>query len=361
MPVDSQLLGERDISISIELDPVLTVLNSLLLIIKADERTDLSPWVYKARSLLSAERYHANRLVLLGCHYALLPEGKYENFSLYLEDLKNEDPLEIRERLLKVYRDIPPHTGESASESTSSMLESGEAYLEYLRARFCENNIDEELEREAFLLVKNPAVLKETIIEHLTYMWDTHLRAECEDRRPLLEDTVGAFRTAELSGMDPVPVLEYITGQKLAANTWNTILEKVDEIHCIPSAHTGRFISKLKKGTCLYVFFNARVPGNLQNPELHLNRAELATRLAALGDPTRLHILTLISERGRLSSKEVIFLLDLSQSAASRHLKQLTAVGFLNEARFENGKTYSINREKFSETLDLISRSFLTN
>jgi DNA-binding transcriptional ArsR family regulator len=59
-----------------------------------------------------------------------------------------------------------------------------------------------------------------------------------------------------------------------------------------------------------------------------------------------------------LYAQEVIELLDLSQSAASRHLRQLTATGYLLEGRGEGGKRYSLNRARVEDTLQAV-RQFL--
>jgi ArsR family transcriptional regulator len=72
--------------------------------------------------------------------------------------------------------------------------------------------------------------------------------------------------------------------------------------------------------------------------------------LAALSDDNRLRILGLIRERGELCAQEIIDLLGLTQSTCSRHLRQLTASGYLHERRQEIGKCYSLNLERFADT-----------
>jgi DNA-binding transcriptional ArsR family regulator len=41
----------------------------------------------------------------------------------------------------------------------------------------------------------------------------------------------------------------------------------------------------------------------------------------------------------------------LSQSSASRHLRQLTASGFLSERRRDVAKCYSLNKERIDDTM----------
>jgi ArsR family transcriptional regulator len=76
--------------------------------------------------------------------------------------------------------------------------------------------------------------------------------------------------------------------------------------------------------------------------------------LSALADETRLHILALLKEREQLCAQEVITMLDASQSTVSRHLRQLSASGYVREQRTEAGKCYRINHERFEATIDAL-------
>ena len=51
--------------------------------------------------------------------------------------------------------------------------------------------------------------------------------------------------------------------------------------------------------------------------------------------------------------------LDLNQSAASRHLRQLSAAGYITERRRDVAKCYSLNRERINDTFRALDR-FLT-
>ena len=73
--------------------------------------------------------------------------------------------------------------------------------------------------------------------------------------------------------------------------------------------------------------------------------------LAALADETRLRILAIIREQGEICSQELIDQLGISQSSISRHLRQLTATGYLVERRTEAGKCFNLNTERIGETL----------
>jgi DNA-binding MarR family transcriptional regulator len=46
--------------------------------------------------------------------------------------------------------------------------------------------------------------------------------------------------------------------------------------------------------------------------------------------------------------------LDLSQSTASRHLRQLSVTGYLTERRNEGAKVYRLNQDRINDTVDAI-------
>ncbi len=109
------------------------------------------------------------------------------------------------------------------------------------------------------------------------------------------------------------------------------------------------------------MFFGAKIPNGVQFHAPDLSRAEIAVRLNALADDTRLRILKLISEVGEQRSQDIMQSLDLSQSAASRHLKQLSATGYLFERRFSGAKCYKLNPQRIKDTLHAIAVFLLGN
>jgi ArsR family transcriptional regulator, arsenate/arsenite/antimonite-responsive transcriptional repressor len=61
--------------------------------------------------------------------------------------------------------------------------------------------------------------------------------------------------------------------------------------------------------------------------------ALLASRFSALGDATRLQILSLIAERGEVCACELVGVVDLAQPTVSHHLKVLHDAGLLDRER----------------------------
>ena len=88
--------------------------------------------------------------------------------------------------------------------------------------------------------------------------------------------------------------------------------------------------------------------------------AEFQARLLALADPVRLQIAQLLASRLAMSTEEIMAAFDLNKSAASRHLRLLTATGLINERR-EGGakKVYSANRENAANLIRALEAMLL--
>jgi DNA-binding MarR family transcriptional regulator len=136
-------------------------------------------------------------------------------------------------------------------------------------------------------------------------------------------------------------------------------LAQAERIVFVPSAHIGPYVSKFRfDDNTLGIIFGARLPKGALIDAPDLSRHEILVRLTALADDNRLSILKYIAENGEQRSQDIMSALELSQSAASRHLKQLSATGYLSERRCEGAKCYRLNTARLEETLNA-TRSFL--
>jgi DNA-binding transcriptional ArsR family regulator len=140
---------------------------------------------------------------------------------------------------------------------------------------------------------------------------------------------------------------------------WQLMFEQIERLILVPSAHLGPYFGKFRSGDTLWVLFGARIPEGAQVHAPDLSRAEILIRINGLADDTRLHILKLVSEEGELRSQDIMTRVELSQSAVSRHLKQLSATGYLNERRCEGAKCYTLNPDRIEGTLRAISMYLL--
>jgi ribosomal protein S25 len=194
------------------------------------------------------------------------------------------------------------------------------------------------------------------LVSHFREMWADHLQSEWARVEPMLAPSARAFRELDLDRMTLEAAFDAITQQPPAK-----VIEWMKDIHrvvFVPSAHTGPYTSHLAAENTVWVLFSARMPAGREQEAPDLSRAELLYRLSALSEDTRLRILADIRDQGELSSQDIIERLGVSQSTASRHLRQLSATGFLSERRTESGKWYRLNPERIELTLEAL-RAYL--
>jgi DNA-binding transcriptional ArsR family regulator len=347
-------------TVEIRLDPVQTFINSMFLVVRSEELSGLNPWVYETAAALTPEQMADQYLVMLGLHYAVLPNRYWKDVPAYLDGMERTDPEGLRDQLLDFYLDFSCcKSGEEIPATRESLLEDIDFFLDYLRNKFGEENVVPEVESRAFELLKDPPALRATIASHLRWMWEEFFQAEWERVKPMLEDAVLAFEEIDFSQMEKKEAANYITGREIGQEFWEMINQDAAQLIFVPSAHNGPYLGGFHYKNAQGIIFGARLPKDTEMLAPDLSRNEITIRLSALADDIRLNILKTIAEQGELRSQEIIDRLDLSQSAASRHLKQLSATGYLIERRCSGAKCYSLNQERVQDTMRAVEAFLL--
>jgi DNA-binding transcriptional ArsR family regulator len=353
--------------IMIDLEPAHNCIQSLFLLTMVDQLSGLNDWVVRMADRLPADVLKRNAVVTVGLHYAVVPDRSWSSFPAYLEHLAAVDPVELRDKVLRTYARMPGRESkdhflldeESVTLDIDAWLKSPEVFLASLRERFDESHIFPEIEAEAYSYLIDPPTMQAMIVDHLRTMWEGYLSQEWESKVPLLMDAVRAFREAHFTKMSNVEAARYVTGQPLESEGWPAWLERAERVIFVPSPHTGPYLGRFLAGRVMWVLFGARLPSSSGLQAHELSRASIIVRLSALNDDTRLQILRMIGDAGEMRSQEVIDQLGISQSAASRHLKQLSATGYLSERRCDGGKCYRLSRSGVEETLSALSKFLL--
>ena len=241
------------------------------------------------------------------------------------------------------------------------MLASRETYVDYIRELVAEQwaKKGHEFEDGAWELrydyIMNPEQLQADSVEHLRYMWENYLKSEWKRTKPMLQEAVEVFSQVDFSNMTGFEAIEAITGRNMRGkDDFEENLRQAGILTFVPSAHLGPYIGwgPAEDWPRHIVFlFGARLPKNTAVKSGALGRSELLVRLNALADETRLKILELLTVHEELCAQDFITELDLSQSSASRHLRQLTASGFLSERRRDVAKCYSLNPDRIDDTI----------
>jgi DNA-binding transcriptional ArsR family regulator len=360
-------------TLQFSLEPVHNMVHSLLLLNRCEDLSGLNAWVKDTNDSLSPQERRMNELVTIGFHYVIHPWRSWPSFEAYLETLETEDPAAMRERMIAAYirvgmrkKDGAWEKGSVADDETLETIDqdaifaSAESYLKFLQERFPPEAVDPDLETEAYSYVVDPPRMKKMIVSHVQDMWEKHLKPEWERVIPMLEDSIRAFEQIDFDEMDKFGAVEFVTGQKLEEGYWTKVVEKAEKIIFVPSPHVGPYLGKAHAGETLWILYGARLPEGSQVYAPDLSRAEIVVRLTALADDSRLQILKLVADEGELKSQEVMNRLDLSQSASSRHLKQLSATGFLAERRCNGAKCYELNIERVDNTLHALSNYLMS-
>jgi DNA-binding transcriptional ArsR family regulator len=353
-------------TIQVALDPASNGFSSLLLIAKDERDPGIHDWVERTRSQMSAEELARHKLVLIGLFYAVSTRTGSISFPAYLSDLEQTPPSVFRETLLdsyaKIYKGDCTPAEKAIPVNWQEVLASPAQYVNFLKTRFGEEHVDEEVETRAYHYVIDPVAMKQLIVGHMRWMWTNHLEREWTRVRPMLEESVRAFNKVDYSDMTRLEAARFITGQELDDTKWVDLLEAAQTITFIPNAHIGPYIHKSHDSRAhdnLYVYFGARQPDGTGDRIPELDRAEIVAKLSALADETRLHILQMIGEKGQMRSQEIMETTSLSQPSVSRYLSQLTAAGYLQERRENGAKVYILNTDRLEKTLKAVNAFLL--
>lgn len=355
MPVLDLLSESKTDTFTFSLDPAVNALHSFMLLTMTDERSGLGEWVVRTRQLMSHAEYHRHRLVIIGFYFLLTPDRQWASFNAFMEYMVNRDPNEMQMTLLETYARIGGKQKNNQPLDRDKILASADNYVQFLREGFDPKYLDEELEREAFEYISQPKRMHSLIVEHLQDTWDRYFKAEWEKVRPMLMASAEAFRQVDLDQLDKESAIALVTREDKKSPQMKKWMENVEKIIFVPSAHVGPYTGRVHSHDTLWVLFGAHIPEGVDVDAPDLSRAELVVRLSALADDDRLRILKLLAEEGELKSQEIQEKLELSQSASSRQLKQLSATGFLIERRCSGAKCYQMYWPKIEETLDAFS------
>jgi DNA-binding transcriptional ArsR family regulator len=344
-------LSPRQPLVSVALEPAHNILNSMILLNKAGVTSGYGEWLTQTAASLSPQLRHNNLLVLEGLHYAINPNRSWPSFQAYVTSLTQLDPTILRDAILNAYTAMSCDSKDIPLTDPTDILATLGTFLDYLQARFPPERINLQIESEAYLLLKDPPAMRDTIITHLQAMWTTYFEPEWTRVTPMLQASVTAFQQIDFAGLTPLEATRQIINQEVPEG-WKKMLEqmKFSQLIFVPSAHIGPYLRVSKADGLAWLFFGARLPQGAQISSPDLSRSDLLVRLGAVADDTRLRILHLLSQQGELCSKDIMIELDLSQSAVSRHLQQLSATGYLSERRVEGAKCYSLSLERIQDT-----------
>jgi DNA-binding transcriptional ArsR family regulator len=353
------ILAPPTVKVSFAVEPAMNVFESLSLLSSTEELSGLNEWVEQTVKTLSPEQRRVNDMIfsISGC---LRPNTTLSlpDFPAYIRSLETEDPASFLHRGFEwLFKEPLP---DESLPDMEGLLSDVDLFIQYIerwhRIKKAEKGyvLNPQPFRNVHPYLQKPEAFKALTINHMKTMWESVLKPEWERKLPILQESVDAFTAMDYHDMTAVEAIRAVTGRDVSYLDWKW----GENMIFVPSPHMGPYITPFTSDDekTMWLMFTVRMPQGVRGRTTDLSRSELNMRLSALADDTRLRILELVSERGELCAQDIITLLDLSQSAASRNLRQLTATGYLIERRRETAKCYTLNHDRVDDTLKAVRR-----
>jgi DNA-binding transcriptional ArsR family regulator len=279
----------------------------------------------------------------------------FESYLHWLDDLQPETLRDmIASWLWQVPEDKSPAPRDQLFDNRELMMAQVKKWTDHKAAQKGQQHEPEEFE-PIFTVLQNATTLQEMLLENMQWMWDNVLREEWERKLPLLQSSLDAYHQYDYQNMTALEAVRAVTGRDMTNSGWEW---PFNELIFVPSPHIGPYLGRFdaKSYQNTRVMFGVRQPPNMRSNLPALSRSELTPRISALADDTRLRILELVAQHDEIYAQDIMSMLDLTQSAASRNLRQLVATGYLVERRQETAKCYSINRDRIDDTMRALRR-----
>lgn len=358
------IVAPADVTVTIQINPTMMSLHSLMLLNIVEKFSGLSDWVYETAEKLTDEEKWVNQLVAAYSESVTYvpPQMSFPQWLTTLDQRPADEIVTDVTNWLREHEQFTSH--DTVMKDEASFM----SFIHMIHDIKIESDEDKEIDfdedywRWYYAHITDPASLKAMMINYLKKMWVNYLEPEWKRSERLMNEVARALTAIEYKGMNAFDAVEAVTGRNMRGKNGKLTdcLERSTELYFVPTTHLGPYIGWFPGGDYrTVVFFGARLPQDTKlAPTPDLNRGELLVRLNALADDTRLQILEMLTESEELCAQDFINNLNLSQSSASRHLRQLTASGFISERRRDVAKCYSLNQDRIEDTIKTI-RLFL--
>jgi ArsR family transcriptional regulator len=350
----------------LDIAPSINALHSLSTVTDSTESPGIDAWAVETREKLSPEEWETHQIVSkwIGTDAlinAVPGEKARASFPAYLETLAAFDPMHLRDMLFKWMLARPSarlnYKPYRKADDPQALLASREAFLAYY---IHPDKSDEEIHiaHKIYDLLTDPPALQAYVHDYLSHYWETYLKDEWARRLPELEAAVEVFKQLDLSGLSHFEVIEAVTRRNFRGIFRPEALQDYDVMRFIPSPHSGPYILKTGDEKELQISFGAyHLSERISGVDL-ANGTQVVERLKALSDETRLEIIRMLKAQGEVGTQEIIDRFQLSKSAASRHMRQLTANGIVDVRVDEDGlsKFYRLNPAFLPQMQEMLGR-----
>ncbi len=351
-------LAPADVRVTFKVSVVTVMLNTLHLAQDAENYSGLGDFVYQlSRSLTDQERADlALATINLDDDYAF--DFQDADFPAFLNQINSMNDDEF---LVKTYTWMSKKSAFTTYQDILHNKDNYTAFMSVVAAEKAEKGhfTSPELWERNYDLVQDPAKLKRFVVDFLGSMWEKYLHNEWYRTQNMLTESINAFSQINYDALSTPELVEFVTTRDMRGKEYfEERMNLGKHFVFVPSPHMGPYISwfHCERLNHDMIVFGARMPHNASQKSPALNRSELLVRLNALADETRLRMLEMLATEGEICAQDFITTLDLSQSSASRHLRQLTASGYITERRRDVAKCYTLNPQRIKDTMNALAQ-----
>jgi DNA-binding transcriptional ArsR family regulator len=269
--------------------------------------------------------------------------------------------------LVRFVENLPPGIGESPNEPGIQGLA---FYTACSQFECAEQGIDPKTQsREALIaalkksdadvdsvlaVYDRPEELRSRMVRLIERFYSEHYRHELPRRLHDLDRSVTANRDRPVGDINELA--RRLTG-RVTSCLETECSAPYTKLIFVPSLDMGPYISCANVPPVHGLFYPCETEFTETAPEEAEETRRMARIYKALSDEQRLRILNLLREK-EMYAQEIVDRLNLHQSAVSRHLSFLNAVGLVNNRRENNMKFFTLNpdiRDVLAKTLNLFA------
>jgi len=344
------------VTIRFEYSPVMALNNGLMIAHYEEAALDGTERILQTLlASLSPERKEIHGLV----YGALCNASPYVgeiSFPDFLKHFATLDANTLRDNAISWLHQYEGFPGVEAVLQTEETLVGFMAHIAAQKGR----KHEDAYIRKSYPYLADPALMKATMIEHMAYLWETFLEKEWSRHETRLRQSVEAYRQIDFGTFKSAyEAVEAITGRDMRyAESMKEVLEGYRRFVFVPSPYLGPYLSWHHEPHSDWkeavILFGPRQSEGVKKSPFASKRAELLVWMNALADDTRLQMVEMMLEEGEICAQDFIDRLQLSQSSASRHLRQLVTAGLITSRRQDVAKCYMLNQSRMGEFVQAI-------
>jgi len=317
----------------------------------------LTGWIPKMKSELPGKLLDDCRFYT---HPALLLyDTTFNDSKDFLEYLEKIEPEEIIEKELDSLEKKYRHYVEDMDfPSRDELVNNRKLYKEVIEKLYCckGHDVEDDLIEKGFNKFADIEIYKRELVNFVRTMWDYYFEEEWKREVSHVQSSVEAFDSLDFGSKSTNDIVKQIIERDEIPHILQESIDKGQDVIFIPSTHIGSYLLLISEDEKMVrVMTKARIPEGAVNRSIDMERSDLLIQLNGLSDDTRLQILRMASEGEAVTTQKVMDELKLSQSSASRHLNQLTAIGFLSARPEDRVKRYKINKNKIDSVFKLFN------